>query len=99
MRAYTVLKERPRRDGNKTIIEIEETGIGMNEEMQDMLLFKMNNASLDLIKTGRGIGMTNACLRLKMMPDYRVEFELESEPGVGTTVMIIIEEKDGTEIA
>lgn len=86
-------------DGNKTIIEIEDTGIGMNEEMQDMLLFKMNNASLDLIKTGRGIGMTNACLRLKMMPDYRVEFELESEPGVGTTVMIIIEEKDGTEIA
>ncbi len=86
-------------DGKKTIIEIEDTGIGMNEEIQEILLFKMNNASLDLIKTGRGIGMTNACLRLKMMPDTKVEFELESEPGVGTTVMIIIEEKDGTEIA
>ena len=33
-----------------------------------------------------------------MMPDTNVEFELESEPGVGTTVMIIIEEKDLSKI-
>ena len=86
-------------DGKRTNIEIEDTGIGITDEARDILLFKMNNASLDLIKTGRGIGITNACLRLKMMPDSNVEFYLESEIGVGTTVVISVEEKDGTEIA
>ena len=50
----------------------------------------MNNASLELIKSGTGVGMTNACLRLKMMTDDKARFDLESEPGVGTTVFIAI---------
>jgi Putative regulator of cell autolysis len=86
-------------DGNKTVIEVEDTGIGIDEEVRDILLFKMNNANIDLIKTGRGIGMTNACLRLKMMTKNRVDFGLESEVGVGTTVVISLyndeEKKDG----
>ena len=88
-------------DGNSTIIEVEDTGIGIDDETREILLFKMNNASIDLIKTGRGIGMTNACLRLKMMTKNKAHFELESELGVGTTVTIILskDERDGTEIA
>ena len=72
------------------VFEVEDTGIGMNEEMRNNLLFKMNNASLELIKSGTGVGMTNACLRLKMMTDDKARFDLESEPGVGTTVFIAI---------
>ncbi|SEQ02926.1 two-component system, sensor histidine kinase YesM [Lachnospiraceae bacterium NE2001] len=72
------------------VFEIEDTGIGMDEEMRENLLFKMNNASLELIKTGRGVGMTNACLRLKMMTDNKARFDLETEQGVGTTVLITI---------
>ena len=48
----------------------------------------MRNANIDLLKTGRGIGMTNACLRLKMLTGDKVTFDLESEVGVGTTVII-----------
>ena len=72
------------------VFEVEDTGIGMDEEMRNNLLFKMNNASLELIKSGTGVGMTNACLRLKMMTDDKARFDLESEPGVGTTVFIAI---------
>ena len=72
------------------VFEIEDTGIGMDEEMRENLLFKMNNASLELIKTGRGVGMTNACLRLKIMTDNKARFDLETEQGVGTTVQITI---------
>ena len=75
------------------IFEIEDTGIGMDEEMKENLLFKMNNASLELIKTGTGIGMTNACLRIKMMTDKKARFDLETEVGVGTTVFIAVPKK------
>ena len=78
------------------IFEIEDTGIGMDEEMKENLLFKMNNASLELIKTGTGIGMTNACLRIKMMTDKKARFDLETEVGVGTTVFIAVPKKKGS---
>jgi two-component system sensor histidine kinase YesM len=75
-------------DNDKVVIEVEDTGCGIDEEVRDILLFKMRNANIDLLKTGRGIGMTNACLRLKMLTDDKVTFDLESEVGVGTTVII-----------
>ena len=53
----------------------------------------MNNASLDLLKTGKGVGMTNACLRLKMMTDNKAEFDIETEYGVGTNILITIPQK------
>jgi two-component system sensor histidine kinase YesM len=77
----------------KIIIEVEDTGSGMDDEMKDNLLFKMNNASLDLLKTGKGVGMTNACLRLKMMTDNKAEFDIETEYGVGTNILITIPQK------
>ena len=62
----------------------------MDEEMKENLLFKMNNASLELIKMGRSVGMTNACLRLKMITEDKARFDLETEPGVGTIVFVAI---------
>ncbi len=79
---------------DKMFFEIEDTGIGMDEEMRENLLFKMNNASLELIKTGTGVGMTNASLRLKMMTNDMAKFDLETEPGVGTNIRIIIPLED-----
>ena len=77
----------------KIIIEVEDTGSGMDDEMKDNLLFKMNNASLDLLKMGKSVGMTNACLRLKMMTDNKAEFDIETEYGVGTNILITIPQK------
>ena len=74
----------------EVVFEIEDTGIGMDDEMRENLLFKMNNASLELIKTGSSVGMTNASLRLKMMSDGKARFDIETESGVGTTIFIAV---------
>ncbi|WP_408072639.1 sensor histidine kinase [Butyrivibrio sp. JL13D10] len=74
----------------KLTIEIEDTGNGMTAEETETLLHKMRDADMELLKEPGRIGIVNACLRLKMMTDNAVEFELESEESVGTIVSIII---------
>ena len=71
-------------------IEIEDTGDGMDESFLDELKNKMNNASIEMIKGRKGVGILNACLRLKMATDNLVSFELESEAGISTMVTIKI---------
>lgn len=78
------------KDDQNIFFEVEDTGIGMDEEMRENLLFKMNHASLELIKMGTGVGMTNASLRLKMMTKDTLKIEIETEMGVGTNIRIII---------
>ena len=79
-------------EDEKTVIQIEDTGRGLDDEARENIRFKMENASLDLIKAGKSIGITNACLRLKMMTEMRVSFDIESTLGEGTTVTIICED-------
>ena len=69
-------------------IEIEDTGIGMEEEDIDSLISKMNNANIDMLKQGTRVGIINACLRLKMYSKNQIEFDISSEEGVGTIVTI-----------
>jgi two-component system sensor histidine kinase YesM len=77
------------------VLEIEDTGAGMEEPERLRMIALMNNASLEMIKSQKSIGVINACLRLKMMTDNNVRFELESESGIGTTIIIrILKEKD-----
>ena len=71
-------------------IEIEDTGGGLSDEDAAVLHNKMENASLDLLKSKGRIGVVNACLRLKMATDDRVRFSVESEKGIGTTVTVVI---------
>lgn len=70
------------------ILEIEDTGVGMEEAERLRLIAIMNNASLEIIKSQKSIGIVNACLRLKMMTDNNVKFDVETEQGVGTTIII-----------
>ncbi|WP_022762458.1 sensor histidine kinase [Butyrivibrio sp. AD3002] len=74
----------------KLIIEIEDTGSGMSAEETETLLHKMRDADMELLNEPGRVGIVNACLRLKMMTDNTVEFELESEESVGTIVSIAI---------
>ena len=54
----------------------------------DELKYKMNHASIEMLKAKKGVGILNACLRLKMATNNMVSFELESEAGISTMVTI-----------
>ena len=42
----------------------------------------------ELLEKEKGVGIINACLRLKMMSHDRVQFELNGEEGTGVSVLI-----------
>lgn len=74
----------------KLCIEIEDTGCGMDEIYMEQLRYKMEHASIESLKEKGRVGIINACLRLKMISNDEVEFELDGEKGVGTMVLIRI---------
>lgn len=72
------------------IMEIEDTGGGMEEEEVTQLNDKMNQVVIEDIKNKKHVGVLNACLRLKMATQNQVSFEMESEKGIGTFLVIRI---------
>ena len=62
----------------------------MTEEKCRRLAGEMNEASIEILKDSRRVGMLNAALRLKLFLDGQVGFEMDSETGVGTLVTIRI---------
>lgn len=78
------------RDKYCLYIEIEDTGIGMEDLFRSELLNKIKNSNLDMLKEKGRVGIINASLRLKIFTDDEARFELEGEKGVGTTVQMII---------
>ncbi len=79
-------------------IEIEDTGIGMDDEDVLSLSDKMNNASIDMLKTSGRVGIINACLRLKMYAGEGTYFDISSEKGVGTLITIKIPADKNTKL-
>ena len=71
-------------------IEIEDTGCGMEEDYMNELRTKMEQASIESLKEKGRVGIINACLRLKMVTNEEVKFELDGEKGMGTMVLIRI---------
>ncbi len=71
-------------------LEIEDTGKGMDRESMEALLWKMRNASIELLQEKERVGMINACLRLKMETNGKAEFDLDGEAGLGLMVQIRI---------
>lgn len=78
------------RQDEKLYIEIEDTGTGMEEEKILVLEKKMNSANIEMLKSNGRVGILNACVRLKLVTENQVEFQLDGEEGVGTTVLIQI---------
>lgn len=71
-------------------LEIEDTGEGIQESFLEELKYKMEHASIDKLKDKKGVGILNACLRLKMATEDKVCFDLESEAGLSTMITIKI---------
>lgn len=76
----------------KLNIEIEDTGNGMTEEEVQDYSFKVNNVDISMIKNQEHVGSLNACLRMRMMYEDKVRFIIESEEGIGFTMIIQIDE-------
>ena len=75
---------------DRLYMEVEDTGGGMSEEETDAINEKMRNCTIDDLKSDKHVGMINACLRLKMLTSDRARVIIESEKGVGTTILISI---------
>lgn len=71
-------------------LETEDTGMGMDEKDAAILNENMQKSSIDMIMNSKHIGILNACVRLKMISDNEATFELESEKGLGTYILIKI---------
>lgn len=69
-------------------LEVEDTGDGMDENKVEELRERMKVSSIEAVKYNEHVGIANACLRLKMVTGQKAEFELESEQGVGTFMLI-----------
>ena len=69
---------------NMLEIEVEDSGIGMSEQKKNELMHSINEASMSLLKEKGRVGIINACLRLKIATDNKVQFIIDSEEMVGT---------------
>ena len=75
---------------DKLIIEDEDTGDGMDEKEAEALQERMNNVTIDAIRKAKHVGILNACLRIKMMFRDQAKFAIDSEKGIGMSVIITI---------
>jgi two-component system sensor histidine kinase YesM len=73
-------------------IEVEDTGSGIDPDALEKMKSNMKNADIDMLKNGGRVGVINACLRIKMVTESKAVFDVDSEEGCGTTVMIKIPE-------
>lgn len=77
--------------GGQVVVEIEDTGGGMEESAAAQMCERMRNCRIDDIKENEHVGILNACLRLRRFSQERASFSLESEPGVGTFMTIRVD--------
>ena len=72
------------------VMEVEDTGSGMSEEKCRQFVAEMADVKIEMLKEKRHVGILNVALRLKLATNNRVRFEMSSEIGAGTMVVITI---------
>ena len=78
------------KEDDSLIIEVEDTGDGMEESDVEVLQNRMNNVTIEMVREAKHVGILNACLRIKMMFKEQAKFAIESEKGIGMSVIIKI---------
>jgi signal transduction histidine kinase len=81
---------RVRQDGDRTLLEVRDNGIGMTEEVrrhctETHFSTKRDNAVYEGISTGMGLGLSFVAVVLE---HHRAELEIESTPRQGTTMRL-----------
>jgi two-component system LytT family sensor kinase len=74
---------RSRRENGRTVIEVEDNGLGMSGERLDQMFSGVED-------NGSGIGLRNVSERLRVIYGDQAGLELTSEPGRGTVARIEI---------
>ena len=74
---------------NDFIIEVEDTGNGIDDERLNEIREKAKTINIEDLKSDKHIGIYNALLRLKMTMGDKYRFDIESEEGIGTLIQII----------
>jgi len=80
---------RVRAEGATAVLEVEDTGIGMNAEDQTQVgreFFRAKNAATRQI-TGTGLGLA---LTKRIVESHHGVLEVASEPGVGSTFRVLL---------
>lgn len=77
-------------DQKQLCMEVEDTGVGMSEQQLEKLRKDVEDLSIEKIRQMDHIGVSNACLRLKMTSQNTAVFLFESEQGVGSCVTVKI---------
>ncbi|MBR3081364.1 MAG: histidine kinase [Clostridiales bacterium] len=73
---------------NRLILEIEDTGAGMDSASAERLQKRMRECTFADLKRNKHIGILNACLRTKLIAGGDVDFLFESEEQIGTYIKI-----------
>lgn len=86
------------RSDNSLIIEISDTGSGMDKEQLDLLRNKLRNAEIDMLNSSKSTGVLNTYMRLQMYCNNNMKFEIDSKPREGTdvTIQIYLDESNFT---
>lgn len=71
-------------------IEVEDTGVGMEQEQVLKLEKILNEADINDLQKSASLGMLNACIRLKKYCGNDTKISIESEKLVGTCIIIQI---------
>lgn len=77
-------------DQKQLCMEVEDTGVGMSEQQLEKMRKNVEDLSIEKIRQMDHIGVSNACLRLKMTSQNTAVFLFESEQGVGSCVTVKI---------
>ncbi|MCR5286339.1 MAG: histidine kinase [Saccharofermentans sp.] len=74
--------------GDRLVLEVEDTGAGMDTDSAQRMQRRMNECTFADLKKNKHIGILNACLRTKLIAGDDVDFIFESEEKIGTYIKI-----------
>lgn len=85
------------KNNSRLIIEISDTGIGMNEDKLNFIRNKLKNAEIGMLNSSKSTGILNTYMRLQMCCNNNMKFEIDSRFREGTeiTIEIYMDELEG----